>query len=171
MPTCRSFFAAGAVDGVVFVVGGHDTNKNALSTAWKYDIRADEWTELPGMNEKCDECAGIVVGSEFWVVSGYATQAQGRFMRSAESFGPGTGEWRLAQDAWVVTQSPTTCGSVGAGNGAFLSWLEIDPVVQAVGLVAFGVDMGGWTLVTGREHQGGPVGFYHVERKNEGKIG
>ncbi|XP_058205505.1 F-box/kelch-repeat protein At1g80440-like [Rhododendron vialii] len=171
MPSCRSFFAAAAVDGVVFVAGGHDANKNSLSTAWKYDIWADGWTELPGMNEERDECEGIVVGSEFWVVSGYATQAQGRFMRSAESFGPGTGEWRLAQDAWVVTQSPTTCGGVGAGNGAFVSWAEIDPVVQAVGLVAFGVDMDGWTLETGREHHSGPFGFYHVERKNEGQIG
>ncbi|KAE9465372.1 hypothetical protein C3L33_02720, partial [Rhododendron williamsianum] len=51
MPSCRSFFAAA---GVVFVAGGHDVNKIALSTAWKYDIRADEWTELPGMNEERD---------------------------------------------------------------------------------------------------------------------
>ncbi|KAG5557105.1 hypothetical protein RHGRI_007389 [Rhododendron griersonianum] len=85
-PSCRSFFAAGAVDGVVFVAGGHDANNNALSTAWKYDIRADEWTELPGMNEERDESTGIVVGSEFGVVSGYVTQAQGKFMKSAESF-------------------------------------------------------------------------------------
>ncbi|KAG5557107.1 hypothetical protein RHGRI_007391 [Rhododendron griersonianum] len=99
MPSCRSFFAASTIDDVVFVAGGHDVNKNVLSTAWKYDIRADEWTELPGMNEERDECAGIVVGSEFWVVSGYATQAQGRFMKSVESFGLGTGDWRFAQDA------------------------------------------------------------------------
>ncbi|KAG5557101.1 hypothetical protein RHGRI_007385 [Rhododendron griersonianum] len=92
MPSCRSFFAAGAVNGVMFVTDGHDANKNTLSTAWKYDIWADEWTELPGMNEERDECAGIVVGSEFWVVSGYATQAEGRFMKSAESFRLGTGD-------------------------------------------------------------------------------
>lgn len=58
----------------MLVAGRHDVNKNALRTAWKYDIKADEWTELPGMTEERNECVGSVVVSEFWVVSGYATQ-------------------------------------------------------------------------------------------------
>lgn len=91
------------------------------------DIGADEWTELPEMTKERDECVGSVVGSEFWVVSGYATQTPGKFKRSAKSFELGTGEWTLPQDMWVVTQSPTTCGVWG--NGAFVSWAEIDPVV------------------------------------------
>ncbi|XP_058210848.1 F-box/kelch-repeat protein At1g15670-like [Rhododendron vialii] len=167
MPSSRSFFAAGAVDGVVLVAGGHDESKNALGTAWAYDIRRDEWTELGRMGEERDECEGIVVGSEFWVVSGYGTESQGRFKRSAESFERGTGEWRRVEDAWGVSQCPRSCAGVGE-NGGFFSWAEFDPVVR-VG--ACGVDMGGWTLVTGSEYQGGPQGFYLVEGKKEGQKG
>lgn len=46
-------------------------------------------------------------------MSEYGTESKGRCKRSAKSFGLGTGEWTLAQDAWVVTQSLMTCGGVG----------------------------------------------------------
>lgn len=35
----------------MLVASGHNGSKNALSTAWTYDIRADEWTELTRMSE------------------------------------------------------------------------------------------------------------------------
>ncbi|KAK8990111.1 hypothetical protein V6N11_008627 [Hibiscus sabdariffa] len=50
MPGTRSFFAAGGFEGRVVVAGGHDENKNTLSTAWEYDISGDEWAELSRMS-------------------------------------------------------------------------------------------------------------------------
>ncbi|GKV46575.1 hypothetical protein SLEP1_g53547 [Rubroshorea leprosula] len=60
----RSFFAAGACSGRVYVAGEHDENKNALRTGWVYDLRVDEWTELPPMSQERDECEGVVMGLE-----------------------------------------------------------------------------------------------------------
>ncbi|KAL0405047.1 UNVERIFIED_CONTAM: F-box/kelch-repeat protein [Sesamum radiatum] len=61
MPSIRSFFAVGAVEGKVLVAGGHDESKNALNSAWILDIK-EEWWELGRMREERDECEGVVVG-------------------------------------------------------------------------------------------------------------
>ena len=74
MPSKRSFFAIGSYQGRVYVAGGHDENKNALKSAWVYDPERDEWSELTQMNQERDECEGLVVNDEFWVVGGYATE-------------------------------------------------------------------------------------------------
>ncbi|GMP87115.1 hypothetical protein CsSME_00039634 [Camellia sinensis var. sinensis] len=156
MPSNRSFFATGAVDGRVVVAGGHDESKNALNSALVYDIRNDEWTELTPMEEERDECEGIVIGSEFWVVSGYDTESQGRFKSSAESFDTETGTWKRVEDAWGVSQCPRSC--VGLGKvGNLICWAESDPAVRVGACV---VDLGDRTLVTGSAYQGAPHGFY-----------
>ncbi|KAA8518329.1 hypothetical protein F0562_015788 [Nyssa sinensis] len=161
MPSSRSFFAAGAVDGRVFIAGGHDENKNALNSAWMYDMRSDEWTELVRMNEERDECEGIVIGSEFWVVSGYDTENQGAFKSSAESLNLETGQWRRVEDAWKVSQCPRSCVGVGESEN-LVCWSESDPAVR---VSSCGVDLGDRTLVTGSAYQGAPQGFFLLERK------
>ncbi|PIN20429.1 hypothetical protein CDL12_06899 [Handroanthus impetiginosus] len=164
MPSVRSFFAAGAVEGKVIVAGGHDESKNALNSTWGFDIKKNEWSELSRMSEERDECEGVAIGSEFWVVSGYGTEAQGAFKSSAEVYEIGSGEWRRVEDAWGVSRCPRSCVEVGRGkNGNSLMCLaEADAAVQ-VG--ACGVELGEWTLVTGAAYQGAPHGFYLMDRK------
>ncbi|XP_059668561.1 F-box/kelch-repeat protein At1g15670-like [Cornus florida] len=166
MPSNRSFFAIGTVEGRVFVAGGHDESKNALSSSWVYDMGSDEWTELNRMSEERDECEGIVIGSEFWVVSGYDTESQGRFKSSAECFELGTGRWRRVEDAWNASQGPRSCVGVGK-NGNLICWAESDSAVR-VRVCAVGLDKR--TLVTGSEYQGAAQGFYLAETK-EGQNG
>ncbi|PSS36282.1 F-box/kelch-repeat protein [Actinidia chinensis var. chinensis] len=166
MPSKRSFFAACAVDGRVYVAGGHDESKNALSSAWVYDIRSDEWTELTRMSEERDECEGVVIGSEFWVVSGYGTESQGGFKSSAESLDLRSGQWSLVEGAWGPSQCPRSCAGVGK-DGNLVCWAELDPAVR---FGSCGVDLGDQTLVTGSEYQGAPHGFYLVDKK-EGQNG
>lgn len=161
MPSSRSFFAVGAKDGKVYVAGGHDDSKNALNSAWVYDIYTDEWTELTRMSEDRDECQGIIIGNEFWVVSGYDTDGQGQFKSNAEAFNMETGEWRRVEDAWMASQCPRSCVGLGK-DGGLICWAESDSGVR-VG--ACGVNLGEWTLVTGSEYQGAPQGFFVVERK------
>lgn len=156
MPSKRSFFAAGAVDGSVFVAGGHDESKNALKSAWAFDMRRNEWSELGALSEERDECEGVVIGSEFWVVSGYGTETQGRFKSSAESLELSTGAWRRVEDAWVASRCPRGC--VGkAENGNLICWADRDPEIR-VG--ACGVVLGEVTILTGSAFQGGPQGFF-----------
>ncbi|KAL0452921.1 UNVERIFIED_CONTAM: F-box/kelch-repeat protein [Sesamum latifolium] len=170
MPSTRSFFAVGAVEGKVLVAGGHDESKNALNSAWVLDVKKNEWCELGRMREERDECEGVVVGSEFWVVSGYGTETQGVFKRSAEVYGMGRGgggEWRVEEEAWEVSGCPRSCVGVEKGKkgNSLICWGEVEAAVK-VGVCV--VEVGEKRVVTGSEYQGGPHGFY-VKGK-EGKM-
>ncbi|XWS43285.1 hypothetical protein CRYUN_Cryun16bG0089900 [Craigia yunnanensis] len=159
MPETRSFFAAGELDGRVIVAGGHDENKNALSTAWEYDVSNDEWTELTRMSQQRDECQGMVIGSEFWAVSGYRTDNQGGFEGSAELMDLRTGQWRRVDEAWKARQCPRSCVGVGKEKKLFC-WADCDSAIR-VGVCA--VPLGEWTFVSGSAYQGGPQGFFLVD--------
>ncbi|CAH2040940.1 unnamed protein product [Thlaspi arvense] len=114
MPSKRSLFAIGAIDGRVYIAGGHDENKCALKSAWSYDVRKDEWAELTQMSQERDECEALVIGDdEFWVVSGYGNEKQGMFAASAESYQLSTGEWRRVEGAWKLGLSPRSCAGLG----------------------------------------------------------
>ncbi|KAE8701679.1 RNA binding,RNA binding isoform 1 [Hibiscus syriacus] len=54
----RSFLSAGGFEGRVVVAGGHDENKNALNTGWKYNINDDEWTELTRVSQELRRASG-----------------------------------------------------------------------------------------------------------------
>lgn len=164
MPSSRSFFAVGAKDGKVYVAGGHDESKNALKSAWVYDICGDEWSELTPMSEERDECQGLVIGNEFWVVSGYETDGQGEFKSNAEAFDMETSEWRRVEEAWMASQCPRSC--VGVGKNGFMCWAECD---SAVRVGACGVSLGDCSLVTGSEYQGAPQAFFLVNGQ-DGKL-
>ncbi|KZV53309.1 F-box/kelch-repeat protein-like [Dorcoceras hygrometricum] len=165
MPSVRSFFAAAGVDGKVIIAGGHDASKNALNSAWIFDIKRNEWSELPRMKEERDECEGIVIGSEFWVVSGYDTESQGNFKSSAEVYDVrGGGEWRVVEDAWRVRECPRSCVGFRGNTKELIRWGAND---QAVRVGSFGVDLGKWSLLTGSAYQGAPHIFYLVDDKNK----
>ncbi|KAM5559121.1 F-box/kelch-repeat protein [Rosa sericea] len=165
MPEVRSFFAAGELDGRVYVAGGHDENKNALRSARVYDVRADEWGELGGMSEERDECEGLVDGSEFWVVSGYGTDSQGGFVGSAEVYEIGSGRWRRVEDAWRASECPRSCVGIGK-DGKLFSWGERDSAVRSG---PCGVELGRWAFVSGSEYLGGPHEFFLTGGQN-GKL-
>ncbi|CAL5042104.1 unnamed protein product [Urochloa decumbens] len=114
----RSFFACAAVGGNVYVAGGHDEEKNALRSAMAYDPDADAWAHLPDMAEERDEPRGICVGGRFLVVGGYPTQAQGRFVGSAEAFDPVTSTWAAVQDGLIEDGAcPRTCCAAPGSPG------------------------------------------------------
>lgn len=168
MPASRSFFAAAgsSSDGRVYVAGGHDEGKNALRSAWAYDVRGDTWAELSPMSQARDECEGVVIGREFRVISGYSTESQGDFEASAESYGIDSGAWRRAEGAWRRGQCPRSCVVVGK-DGGLVSWAEAEPTVR-VGTCT--VVMGQRALVSGAQYQGGLHGIY-MARLGEGQDG
>ncbi|KAH7554236.1 hypothetical protein JRO89_XS12G0139500 [Xanthoceras sorbifolium] len=163
MPENRSFFAAGELNGRVIIAGGHDDSKNALNTAWEYDVSKDEWTELPRMSQERDECEGVVIGSDFWVVSGYKTESQGSFEGSAESYKVGRAEWKRVEEAWRVSQCPRSCLGVAEDSKLF-SWTESESEpVPGVQVGTCRVQLGESTFVSGSAYQGGPQEFYLKE--------
>ncbi|KAF2307729.1 hypothetical protein GH714_031260 [Hevea brasiliensis] len=162
MPDTRSFFALGEINGQVIIAGGHDENKNALNTAWVYDVTQNQWTELPKMSQERDECEGLVIGSQFCVVSGYKTESQGQFEGSAELIEIGVTQWRKVENAWKENRCPKSCIGVDK-DGKFLIWSGSERVVKAG---VCGVHSSEWTMVSGSEYQGGPQEFYMIEGQN-----
>jgi N-acetylneuraminic acid mutarotase len=110
MPRVRSFFACSvSPDGLIYVAGGHDENKNALWAAEDYDVEEDKWEILPPMSQERDECQGVFMDGKFTVISGYTTESQGRFERSAEVFDPSTGVWSRVENMWSIGGCPRAC--------------------------------------------------------------
>ncbi|KAI3434232.1 uncharacterized protein J3R85_006688 [Psidium guajava] len=166
MPRRTSFFAVGAHGGRVYVAGGHDEGKNALRSAWAYDVGRDEWAELAPMSRGRDECEGVVAGRFFWVVSGYGTQDQGGFEGSAEAYEFETGEWRRLEGVWEPGRCPSSCVGVGR-DGRVFNWADYDTAVRAgTCRVELG---GGRTLVMGSAFEGAPQGFYMAQGQS-GKL-
>ncbi|XP_010276329.1 PREDICTED: F-box/kelch-repeat protein At1g15670-like [Nelumbo nucifera] len=166
MPSKRSFFATGALEERIFVAGGHDENKTALKSAWVYDVRRDEWEEISEMTQERDECEGVVIGNEFWVVSGYSTENQGVFEVSAECYEMETDQWRRVEGAWAAGRCPRACVGVGKEE-ELVCWADSESVVR-VGACAVG--LGEQTLVTGSAYLGAPQGVFLVGMK-EGQNG
>ncbi|MBA0596644.1 hypothetical protein Gorai_013455 [Gossypium raimondii] len=133
-------------EGKILVMGGWDpTNYEA---------------ELKPMSEEQDECQGVVIGSEFWVVSGYRTDNQGQFEGSAEVMELETGQWVRVEEAWKASQCPRSC--VGVGKERLFSWADCDSSIR-VGVCS--APLGEWTFVSGSAHQGGPTGFFLVDQQ------
>ncbi|CAN6815453.1 F-box/kelch-repeat protein At2g44130-like [Brassica napus] len=103
MKESRSFFACASVGSTkVYVAGGHDEQKNALRSAEVYDVEKDQWSTIAWMAEGRDECQGLAMGTGvgFCVLSGYATESQGRFRQDGEVYDPMTKSWSRIENAW-----------------------------------------------------------------------
>ncbi|KMS98785.1 hypothetical protein BVRB_3g068610 [Beta vulgaris subsp. vulgaris] len=167
MPSKRSFFAIGGLNGRIYVAGGHDSDKNGLNSVCVYDILEDEWTELTPMNQVRDECQGLIIGSEFWVISGYATENQGEFKPSAEIYDVNSDVWGRVEDAWLGGGSPRSCAGVGK-NRDLINWGE------SISDVRFGtcaVELGDRVLVSGAVREGATRGFLLGKMQKNGKYG
>ncbi|KAJ8755949.1 hypothetical protein K2173_024494 [Erythroxylum novogranatense] len=113
----RQFFGCTSdSDRTVYVVGGHDDDKNALKSTMAYDVAKDEWVLLPDMARERDECKTIFQRGKLHVVGGYCTERQGQFETSAEVFDIATCQWEQVQENFLETPTcPRTC--IGGNDG------------------------------------------------------
>lgn len=122
----RSFFGcASDSDRTVLVAGGHDEEKCALTSALVYDVAEDKWTFLPDMARERDECKAIFHAGSFHVIGGYATEEQGQFSKTAESFYASTWQWGPLTadflDDTGDTVSPPICAA-GENGELYACW-------------------------------------------------
>lgn len=112
----RTFFScASDHERMVYVAGGHDEEKNALKSAFAYDVVNDMWIPLPDMARERDECKVVFCAKDngsgtIKVVGGYRTEMQGRFERSAEEFDVATWRWGPVEEEFLDDATcPRTC--------------------------------------------------------------
>lgn len=72
-------------------------------------MEEDKWEILPPMSQERDECQGVFMDGKFTVISGYATESQGRFDRSAEVYDPSRGVWNRVENMWSIGGCPRSC--------------------------------------------------------------
>ncbi|PKA63434.1 F-box/kelch-repeat protein [Apostasia shenzhenica] len=180
----RSFFAcAGSSSGLVFVAGGHDEEKNALRSAYAYDVARDEWAQLPDMARERDECAGMFIAGGgaglFRVVGGYSTAMQGRFDRSGEEFDTINWKWQPVEEAAMdAEESPRSCAAGRDGrmylcssSGRVVSaaegegWKMVAEVPEDAMVAAQMVACGGSLVVMGAGSHGMAPSAYVLELK------
>ncbi|KAM5578962.1 F-box/kelch-repeat protein [Rosa sericea] len=108
----RSFFGCTSDEDnqMVFVVGGHDNEKNALRSTMAYDVAKNKWIVMADMKRERDECKAIFYRGKLHVIGGYRTETQGQFERNAETFDPATSKWdKVKEDFLPANVSPKSC--------------------------------------------------------------
>ncbi|XP_028796507.1 F-box/kelch-repeat protein At1g80440-like [Neltuma alba] len=107
----RTFFGCASDSRrFVYVAGGHSEEKNALRSAFAYDVARDKWVPLPPMARERDECKAVFHNGKFRVVGGYCTEMQGRFERTAEAFDVATWRWDPVDEEFLDSATcPRTC--------------------------------------------------------------
>ncbi|XGW15196.1 hypothetical protein V3C99_001019, partial [Haemonchus contortus] len=100
MSTPRDNHGSAVLHGALYVVGGRDGNSDRLSSAEKYDFRADKWTAVPDMIRK-RHCLGLAaVNGKLYAIGGHDYD-------SVDVFDPETNQWKH--------HSNTNCGRYCSG--------------------------------------------------------
>lgn len=164
MPSLRSFFACGSLNGKIIVAGGHDDSKNALRTAEMYDVENDVWEALPDMIQERDECKAAVISGKLTVISGFSTESQGQFGRSAESLDLINKRWEIIENMWPAARQPSSVVAMKGQLYALLDgklvrykpqqqeeeqWEAVVPIPQEIKVAACATALGDGIMVSG----------------------
>ncbi|XP_047313796.1 F-box/kelch-repeat protein At1g80440-like [Impatiens glandulifera] len=91
LPTRKLHFAMAATDDCrVFIAGGHQSEDVDSDSAWMYDVRKDEWSELPRIIHVPGLSKGKVIGNQFIV----KTLSMIDLTQSVETYDFELGEWK-----------------------------------------------------------------------------
>lgn len=111
MLTARHECSAAVMDGLLYVVGGHDNRLERLASAERYDPRADAWRPIAPMWVTRSVAGCAVLDGRLYVVGGFGSQ--GKRLRSAEVYDPATNVWSLLPDMRVERERPAVAAHAG----------------------------------------------------------
>lgn len=111
MPAPREQAAAGVVNGILYVVGGHDVNEAVVGTVEAYDPASDSWTTKASMPTPrlLFNAIGVVNGI-LYAVGG---NSDGVLLATIEAYNPATNSWTTKASMPTPLQVP----SVAVVNG------------------------------------------------------
>ncbi|KAK1425514.1 hypothetical protein QVD17_20866 [Tagetes erecta] len=172
----RSFFGC-ASDGerTVFVAGGHDLEKNALKSAWAYDVVEDNWSQLRDMAKERDECEGLFHCGNFHVIGGYPTNMQGHLHQSNEVFDTSARKWLECDDVFLEIPDTPRCYAEGTNNKLYTyqandvvvledgKWQFVARMPVEVAATSYLVAFLGHLLLIGSSKYGEPKNVYKMD--------
>lgn len=118
LPEPRHHAGLTALDGHVYLAGGHDHGSEAVDTFWRYDPGQDAWEDLPPLPQGPRGALGLAaldgkvyaVGGSSWDLSGPATA-------DCACFDPATMEWTALEPMLTAREHL----SVGAAGGLLVA--------------------------------------------------
>ncbi|MCX5786275.1 MAG: fibronectin type III domain-containing protein [Elusimicrobia bacterium] len=111
MPTARWFFAAGAIGGKLYAVGGDNGGGTYYNKNEEYDPVANTWAAKAVMPTVRSYLSAGVIGGKLYAVGGYYNDAQGdHFVDNNEEYDPASNTWM------TKTPMPTARRELSAGG-------------------------------------------------------
>lgn len=84
-------------------------------------MERDVWESLPDMIQERDECKAAFLNGKLIVVSGFCTESQGQFVKSAEIFDLVERRWEMVDNFWLDGRAPS---SIVAFKGQLYALLD-----------------------------------------------
>ncbi len=108
----RIGFASCAIGDKLYIIGGHG-GYGWLSSVEVFDTITQEWSSLPNMTTKGDECAAVSVGNKIYVFGGW----YGTYLSSAEVYDVTTQGWTPLPD---MKEKRSACAATAVGNRIYI---------------------------------------------------
>ena len=129
MPTARSAFAAVALNGRLYSIGG-SSSSDTLSTVEEYDAAANAWTTREPLSSDRARLAAVVVGGHILAIGGYGHLGHG----AVEEYDPSTDLW--------MTRSPMVASMLHSGPA---SAFVVSGLVRVLGIGDYNPALDQWS--------------------------
>ncbi|MDQ3654371.1 MAG: hypothetical protein M3457_04735, partial [Chloroflexota bacterium] len=131
LPEPRHHAGLAALDGYVYLAGGHDHESQAVDTFWRYDPDGDAWQELPTLPQGPRGALGLAaLDGKVYAVGGSSGDLSGPATADCACFDPATMEWTAiepmptAREHLAVAATGGLLVAVGGRNGAEINgWM------------------------------------------------
>jgi len=107
MPISRVGFAAGSVNGKIYVIGGLSGGFATLQTVEEYDPKADKWVRKTNMPTARIYLSASVVNEKIYVIGGSLPFQSG--LQTVEEYDPAKDEWTKKADMPTPRFALSTC--------------------------------------------------------------
>lgn len=159
MPMAISTPAACAVDGILYVIGGHDRSYQQLATVFAYDPKTDQWTRKSDMPTARRWMSAAVVDGVIYAMGGGGWQDP--VSNVVEAYNPKTDTWTARAPMPTGRFTFAACAldgviyAMGGGDNQMQGlatveaydpvadrWTSRKPMPEAIGLTAATVEGG-----------------------------
>lgn len=96
IPRSGHFFASDDTLGLIYAIGGIDSNSNYLSSVEVLDIKTNQWTTIPSMPTPRTGLSAAIVDSKLYVVGGCGENyplSECKALSTVEVYDPQTNNW------------------------------------------------------------------------------